>query len=197
MSEALVALAEFRLACVTNIPRLTVPVQARPQSGRCVHKSLHSRALRCVHTLAVALAVLSPAVQRTSLLALVRLKARWHNHGAQDASASLGGEVTNTMTPKIRQCKRGLQPWPISITMSRLILPRSSESSDSGVLKSSPEDDRRFLKDSKSCDFSTLHSLLEALPAASVDTGLMEGLKRASVDSLESRTSDYDSYFYI
>ena len=56
---------------------------------------------------------------------------------------------------------------------------------------------------------SSLHSLLEALPAASVDTGeaddndkqrsLLLKKKRASVSSLslESRTSDFDSYFYI
>ena len=46
----------------------------------------------------------------------------------------------------------------------------------------------------------SLHSLLEALPAASVDTGVLDSRsKRASLSSLslESRSSDYDSYFYI
>ena len=45
--------------------------------------------------------------------------------------------------------------------------------------------------------------MLEALPAASVDTGRIMGgsisAKRASLSSLslDSRSSDYDSYFYI
>lgn len=46
----------------------------------------------------------------------------------------------------------------------------------------------------------SLHSLLEALPAASVDTGALDGrVKRASLSSLStnSRTSDFDGYFYI
>jgi len=54
----------------------------------------------------------------------------------------------------------------------------------------------------------SLHSLLEALPAASVDTGqLMESsgngggavVRRTSLSSisLDSRCSDFESYFYI
>ena len=44
----------------------------------------------------------------------------------------------------------------------------------------------------------SLHSLLEALPAASVDTGTFD-IKRASLSSLssQSRTSDFDGFFYI
>eukprot|EP00095_Tigriopus_kingsejongensis_P003107 maker-scaffold428_size174301-snap-gene-0.24 protein:Tk03107 transcript:maker-scaffold428_size174301-snap-gene-0.24-mRNA-1 annotation:"PREDICTED: uncharacterized protein LOC101738478" len=46
----------------------------------------------------------------------------------------------------------------------------------------------------------SLHSLLETLPAASVDTGAMDAKSRkASLSSLslDSRSSDFDSYFYI
>ena len=46
----------------------------------------------------------------------------------------------------------------------------------------------------------SLHSLLEALPAASVDTGALDSrVKRASLSSLStnSRTSDFDGFFYI
>lgn len=109
---------------------------------------------------------------------------------------------------------------------------RSNASTDSGLLKSSPESmplqrrqyqqNRRPVVNQYSSTLShkrhhqyttasissglsevtltrhySLHSLLEALPAASVDTGDMD--KHASLSSLssDSRYSDYDGYFYI